>query len=119
MKPVVYNRGGHVAHVSVKIDTEDSFDAFVEAAAIARKHGGNVEVLYNDDKAGSRSRVGGVERAGLLLEFGTFAEQDELSKDNDRLRSAIEDYLLWEPRRAGHAEAHRKLANLLKPKEDA
>jgi hypothetical protein len=26
-----------------------------------------------------------------------------------RLRDAIEEYALWEPGRAGHAEAHRKL----------
>lgn len=31
----------------------------------------------------------------------------------ERLRGAIEDYLLWEPRRAGHAAAHHKLAESL------
>lgn len=30
-------------------------------------------------------------------------------EENRRLREAIEDYLLWEPGRAGHAAAHERL----------
>lgn len=30
--------------------------------------------------------------------------------DYDRLRAAIEDYLLWRPGERGHAAAHRNLA---------
>lgn len=115
MKTVIYNKGGHVAHVSVKIDTEDSFDAFGVAANVAHEHGGQVEALYCDSKFGSRTRIGGVEKAGLVLEVGTLDERDTLAREVDRLRGGIEDYLLWEPRRAGHADAHRQLASLVAP----
>lgn len=30
-----------------------------------------------------------------------------------RLRDAVEEYLLWEPGRAGHAAAHRRLREAL------
>jgi hypothetical protein len=33
-----------------------------------------------------------------------------LVAEQDRLRAAIEDYLLWEPGRKGHAVAHARLA---------
>ncbi len=33
----------------------------------------------------------------------------------EALRSAIEEYLLWEPGRAGHAAAHRHLSAALAP----
>ena len=33
--------------------------------------------------------------------------------ERQQLIGGIEDYLLWEPGRAGHAEAHRKLAALV------
>ena len=114
MKTVLYNKGGHVAYVSVKIDTEDSFDAFGVAANIAHKHGGQLEALYCDSKFGLRTRIGGVEKAGLVLEVGTLNERDELAREVNRLRGGIEDYMLWDPRRAGHAEAHRKLHALVR-----
>lgn len=37
----------------------------------------------------------------------------ECMAERDRLRAAIEDYRLWEPGRAGHAAAHRKLMSAL------
>jgi hypothetical protein len=45
---------------------------------------------------------------------------DALVAENQRLRDAIEEYILWEPRKAGHAEAHRKLCAALDgtPSED-
>ena len=36
-----------------------------------------------------------------------------VTMENERLRSAIEEYMLWEPRRAGHAAAHRRLSAAL------
>jgi hypothetical protein len=49
------------------------------------------------------------------------AEKHNHRKDNayllgdiQRLRNAIEDYILWEPGRRGHAEAHRKLVATLR-----
>ena len=112
MKKVLYNKGGHVAHISIKIDETDSFNAFFVAATLATERGGLVEALY-DDSDGGRTRIGGVERAGLVLEYGTFEEQEEQAREIDRLREAIAEYLLSEPRKAGHAAAHRKLIETL------
>jgi hypothetical protein len=98
VKPVLYNPGGYVAHVSVKIDAEESFDALVVAAGLAREHGGLVERLYEDSSAGQRTHVLGTERAGLVLEPGTFQERDEWDakyaealKERDRLRAALHE----------------------------
>ena len=114
VKNVLYNQGGHVAHISIKIDgAEDSFNAFVEAANLAHKHGGQVEALYEDNKWGSRTRIGGIERAGLVLEFGSLDDSAKLSAEIKRLREGIAEYLTAEPKKAGHAAAHRKLAELL------
>lgn len=113
MKSVLYNKGGHVAHIAIKIAEEDSFDAFYVAATVASKNDGVVEALYSDNKWGQRTRILGVERAGLVLEPGTLDDQAELAREVDRLRNGIADYLLWEPRKAGHADAHRTLAKLV------
>lgn len=40
----------------------------------------------------------------LVAELAAAGERER------ELREAVEDYLLWEPGRRGHAEAHRKLA---------
>jgi hypothetical protein len=48
-----------------------------------------------------------VEIDGLLGQALDAAK--DLEADVKRLRDAIEEYALWEPGRAGHAEAHRKL----------
>lgn len=114
MKEVLYNKGGHVAHIAIRINYEDSFDAFGVAASIAKEHDGLVQALYQDSKWGQRTRILGVERAGLVLEFGTLDERVEDALKADRLRKAIEEYLRAEPRKAGHAEAHRKLADVIK-----
>jgi hypothetical protein len=86
VKPVLYNQGGYVAHLSVKIDGFDSFNAFVEAANIAHAYGGRVERLYEDSKGGQRTGIGGVERAGLVLEPGSLDDPDRLSVIEARLR---------------------------------
>lgn len=44
------------------------------------------------------------EAVGPLL-----ADRDRLAEQLEQLRAAIDDYCLWEPGRAGHAAAHRKL----------
>jgi hypothetical protein len=49
----------------------------------------------------------------IVVSLGRIAEAAE------RLRAAIEDYLLWEPGKRGHAEAHRKLARALEAEADA
>lgn len=113
MKGVLYNQGGYVAHVSLKINTEDSFNAFNAAANIAQEHEGQVESLFEDSKFGARTRVLGVEKAGLVVEFGTFEDTDALAREIDRLREGIKTYLENDPRRAGHADAHRNLAALV------
>jgi hypothetical protein len=41
----------------------------------------------------------------------------ELEAENQQLRDAIEEYLLWEPCKRGHAEAHRKLAAAVRVEE--
>lgn len=86
MKDVLYNQGGFVAHVSAKVDALDSFDALVEAAGIAHAYGGRVEALYEDNRAGSRTRILGVERAGLVLEPGHLDDADRLSLIEKKLR---------------------------------
>jgi hypothetical protein len=78
VKSVLYNPGGYVAHLAVKIDAEDSFTAFVVAANLAWENGGQVERIYEDARSGQRTGVGGVERAGLVLEFGTLDDDAEL-----------------------------------------
>ena len=40
-------------------------------------------------------------------------QRDEALAEVARLRGVIEDYILWEPRKAGHAEAHRRLVAAL------
>ncbi len=37
----------------------------------------------------------------------------ELEAENQRLREAIEEYILWEPGKRGHAAAHRRLVKAL------
>jgi hypothetical protein len=41
------------------------------------------------------------------------ADIGRLRRRHDRLRDAIEEYILWEPCKAGHAAAHHKLCAAL------
>ena len=113
MKKVLYNKGGFVVHISFPLNSKDSFNVIATAAAIASGLRGLVEAVY-DDTDGGRTRIGGVEKAGLVLEFGSMEENDAVLRENDRLREAIAEYLRHEPRKAGHAAAHRKLIETLK-----
>jgi hypothetical protein len=109
-KTVLYNHGGFVAHVSVKIDTQDAFVAFVSAADLAWEQGGQVERLYDDTR--SRVAVGGVERAGLVLEFGTLDDDAELeaAKRKAEIEGAAARANLDHLRSvAGHVLKHGKL----------
>jgi hypothetical protein len=45
--------------------------------------------------------------------FDPVADLKALGAERDRLRSAIEEYVLWEPGRRGHAAAHRRLREAL------
>ena len=60
------------------------------------------------------------ERDALI---GDAKEADEARRlaeaEVGKLREAIEEYSLWEPGRAGHAAAHRKLLAALAEKEQA
>ena len=46
------------------------------------------------------------------------ADRDRLAGEYEKLRGGIEDYLLWEPGRSGHAEAHRRLAAALTDRKE-
>jgi hypothetical protein len=90
VKSVLYNRGGFVAHLAVKLHTKDSFEALVHAAALALENEGQVERLY-DDVTPSRASVGGVERAGLVLEFGTLDDDFELERQAAKAQAAANE----------------------------
>ena len=115
MKKVLYNKGGFVAHISFPINVKDSFAALTAGATVAGSIG-QVEALY-DDTDGGRVRIGGVEKAGLVLEFGTMEENAAVLRELDTLHKALNEYLKHEPRKAGHAAAHRKLRELVIKKD--
>ncbi len=73
--------------------------------------------LEADLAAARRENLSAVSLNAQLLDVLGIAEALEADlaaarRENATLRAGIEDYLLWEPCRKGHAEAHRRLAAL-------